>query len=311
MTRSRTADHEDHDFNLQRIAAARCSKPQRTAQLQHRRVVQVHHLASVLLLDLLAQPRPELHRPPTVLPVQERPSVEHFADLHGQSGLHGSDVQLSLPFLVASYVMRDRWVFGDFMCRLVRFLFYFNLYCSIFFLTCISVHRYMGICHPIRNIALESKRVVRGICATVWVIVFILTCPIVKFAKTGDVLRKIGGGVNKANDSWSKVVEMLEKSRWRYIGTVGMTQLIVSFPNTCLMESFYTFWASSSLLSSSHGVTRMWCGPSSKRFTASHRCKRKEECAAGSKGSKTGRPCPSLALNMRRTSTGGASPLKS
>uniref|UniRef100_A0A672SA78 G-protein coupled receptors family 1 profile domain-containing protein n=1 Tax=Sinocyclocheilus grahami TaxID=75366 RepID=A0A672SA78_SINGR len=61
----------------------------------------------------------------------------------------------SLPFLVASYVMRDHWVFGDFMCRLVRFLFYFNLYCSIFFLTCISVHRYMGICHPIRTIALE------------------------------------------------------------------------------------------------------------------------------------------------------------
>lgn len=48
---------------------------------------------------------------------------------------------LSLPFLVASYVLRDHWVFGDFMCRLVRFLFYFNLYCSIFFLTCISVHR--------------------------------------------------------------------------------------------------------------------------------------------------------------------------
>ncbi|XP_058646111.1 P2Y purinoceptor 3 [Onychostoma macrolepis] len=110
----------------------------------------------------------------------------------------------SLPFLVASYVMRDHWVFGDFMCRLVRFLFYFNLYCSIFFLTCISVHRYMGICHPIRNIALESKRVVRGICATVWVIVFILTCPIVRFAKTGDVLRKIGGGVNEATDSWSE-----------------------------------------------------------------------------------------------------------
>lgn len=48
---------------------------------------------------------------------------------------------LSLPFLVASYVLQDRWIFGDFMCRLVRFLFYFNLYCSIYFLTCISVHR--------------------------------------------------------------------------------------------------------------------------------------------------------------------------
>ncbi|XP_067289465.1 P2Y purinoceptor 3 [Pseudorasbora parva] len=110
----------------------------------------------------------------------------------------------SLPFLVASYVMRDHWVFGDFMCRLVRFLFYFNLYCSIFFLTCISVHRYMGICHPIRTITLESKRAVRCICAAVWVVVFVLTCPIVRFAKTGDVLRKIGSGVNEGDDSWSE-----------------------------------------------------------------------------------------------------------
>uniref|UniRef100_A0A8B9KPL6 Si:dkey-6n21.13 n=1 Tax=Astyanax mexicanus TaxID=7994 RepID=A0A8B9KPL6_ASTMX len=91
---------------------------------------------------------------------------------------------LSLPFLVASYVMRDNWVFGDFMCRLVRFLFYFNLYCSIFFLTCISVHRYLGICHPMKTITLETKRAVKGICVLVWVAVFALTCPIFRFAQT-------------------------------------------------------------------------------------------------------------------------------
>ncbi|XP_046869721.1 P2Y purinoceptor 3 [Hypomesus transpacificus] len=99
---------------------------------------------------------------------------------------------LSLPFLVASYMMKDNWVFGDFMCRLVRFLFYFNLYCSIFFLTCISVHRYLGICHPMRTITLESKRAVKGTCALVWIMVFILTCPIFRFAQTGLVVR--GGG---------------------------------------------------------------------------------------------------------------------
>eukprot|EP00063_Salmo_salar_P018409 XP_013993244.1 PREDICTED: P2Y purinoceptor 3-like [Salmo salar] len=101
---------------------------------------------------------------------------------------------LSLPFLVASYMLRDRWVFGDFMCRLVRFLFYFNLYCSIFFLTCISVHRYLGICHPMRTITLESKGAVRGTCAMVWVVVFVLTCPIFRFAQTGYVVRGGGGG---------------------------------------------------------------------------------------------------------------------
>ncbi|XP_075996656.1 P2Y purinoceptor 3-like [Genypterus blacodes] len=118
---------------------------------------------------------------------------------------------LSLPFLVASYVLRDRWVFGDFMCRLVRFLFYFNLYCSIFFLTCISVHRYLGICHPMRTITLESKRVVKATCALVWVVVFILTCPIFRFAQTGFVLRGggPGGARGGANGTWPQVEDAI------------------------------------------------------------------------------------------------------
>ncbi|KAM6949499.1 P2Y purinoceptor 3 [Aplochiton taeniatus] len=104
---------------------------------------------------------------------------------------------LSLPFLVASYVQRDAWVFGDFMCRLVRFLFYFNLYCSIFFLTCISVHRYLGICHPMKTVTMETKRAVKGTCVVVWAVVFALTCPIFRFAQTGQATRLTGaaGGV--------------------------------------------------------------------------------------------------------------------
>ncbi|XP_061619812.1 P2Y purinoceptor 3 isoform X1 [Phyllopteryx taeniolatus] len=109
---------------------------------------------------------------------------------------------LSLPFLVASYVMRDRWVFGDFMCRLVRFLFYFNLYCSIFFLTCISVHRYLGICHPMRVITLESKKAVKCACVLVWAVVFALTCPIFRFAQTGRA--SDGGG---ADNCWDDAVD--------------------------------------------------------------------------------------------------------
>ncbi|XP_066536789.1 P2Y purinoceptor 3 [Hoplias malabaricus] len=104
---------------------------------------------------------------------------------------------LSLPFLVASYVMRDNWVFGDFMCRLVRFLFYFNLYCSIFFLTCISVHRYLGICHPMRTITLETKRAVKATCVLVWVSVFALTCPIFRFAQTEYLPRRKNSGISE------------------------------------------------------------------------------------------------------------------
>ncbi|XP_077598807.1 P2Y purinoceptor 3-like [Stigmatopora nigra] len=108
---------------------------------------------------------------------------------------------LSLPFLVASYVMHDRWVFGDFMCRLVRFLFYFNLYGSIFFLTCISVHRYLGICHPMRVIALETKKAVKVACVLVWAVVFALTCPIFRFARTA---RAVQGG---ADSCWDDAID--------------------------------------------------------------------------------------------------------
>ncbi|XP_029028438.1 P2Y purinoceptor 6-like [Betta splendens] len=129
---------------------------------------------------------------------------------------------LSLPFLVASYVLRDSWVFGDFMCRLVRFLFYFNLYCSIFFLTCISVHRYLGICHPMRTITLESKRVVKGTCALVWVVVFILTCPIFRFAKTGYVERGGGrvlglGGNTTSDGYWNCWDDAIDKEFADYV----------------------------------------------------------------------------------------------
>lgn len=106
---------------------------------------------------------------------------------------------LSLPFLVASYIMRDRWVFGDFMCRLVRFLFYFNLYCSISFLTCISVHRYLGICHPMKVITLETKKAVKCTCIVVWIVVFALTCPIFRFAQTGHVTKLAGLSSNLSN----------------------------------------------------------------------------------------------------------------
>jgi len=50
-------------------------------------------------------------------------------------------------------------------------------------------YRYLGICHPMRTITLESKRAVRSTCALVWLVVFILTCPIFRFAQTGFVVR--------------------------------------------------------------------------------------------------------------------------
>lgn len=78
---------------------------------------------------------------------------------------------LSLPTLVYYYADRNNWPFGECLCKIVRFLFYANLYSSILFLTCISVHRYMGICHPIRSLRWVNTRYARLICLGVWLTV--------------------------------------------------------------------------------------------------------------------------------------------
>ncbi|KAG8585002.1 hypothetical protein GDO81_004858 [Engystomops pustulosus] len=58
---------------------------------------------------------------------------------------------ISLPLLVYYYSQGDNWPFGVALCKIVKFLFYTNLYCSIFFLLCISVHRFLGICYPMSS----------------------------------------------------------------------------------------------------------------------------------------------------------------
>ncbi|KAI7802656.1 P2Y purinoceptor 3 [Triplophysa rosa] len=92
----------------------------------------------------------------------------------------------SLPLLVYNYASRDYWPFGDLACRMVRFQFYSNLHGSIFFLTCISVQRYLGICHPMTPWPKRGgRRLAWIICACVWGSVVVLCAPTFEFAATG------------------------------------------------------------------------------------------------------------------------------
>uniref|UniRef100_A0A672PLL6 Pyrimidinergic receptor P2Y6 n=1 Tax=Sinocyclocheilus grahami TaxID=75366 RepID=A0A672PLL6_SINGR len=92
----------------------------------------------------------------------------------------------SLPLLIYNYASKDYWPFGDFTCRLVRFQFYSNLHGSIFFLTCISFQRYMGICHPLTVWPRQGgRRLAWLVCAGVWVAVAVLCAPTFEFAATG------------------------------------------------------------------------------------------------------------------------------
>lgn len=84
---------------------------------------------------------------------------------------------LSLPTLVYYYADRNNWPFGEALCKIVRFLFYSNLYSSILFLTAISVHRYIGICHPIRSLKLIKAKHAWIVCLGIWFAVIVCLIP--------------------------------------------------------------------------------------------------------------------------------------
>ncbi|XP_013886450.1 P2Y purinoceptor 1-like, partial [Austrofundulus limnaeus] len=93
---------------------------------------------------------------------------------------------LTLPFLVVYYFKENTWIFGDKFCKVTRFCFNLNLYCSIGFLTCISVYRYLAIVHPIRVMGRLTVTHSVIISVLVWILVGVQSLPDMFFPKTSE-----------------------------------------------------------------------------------------------------------------------------
>ncbi|XP_076847188.1 type-2 angiotensin II receptor-like [Brachyhypopomus gauderio] len=91
----------------------------------------------------------------------------------------------SLPFWATYYSMEYRWVFGRFMCKMCGALLSFNVYASIFFITCMSADRYRAIVHPLSS-PYRARRVghARRLCAAVWAVAALSTLPTLAFRDT-------------------------------------------------------------------------------------------------------------------------------
>ncbi|CAB1324767.1 unnamed protein product, partial [Coregonus sp. 'balchen'] len=109
----------------------------------------------------------------------------------------------TLPLRVLYYVNKGQWNLGDFLCRVSSYALYVNLYCSVFFMTAMSVTRFLAI-----NLRLVSERRARLVCVCIWVFICTVSSP---FLMTGQHLhpatnktkcfeppeRSTRGGLNK------------------------------------------------------------------------------------------------------------------
>lgn len=79
---------------------------------------------------------------------------------------------LSLPLWAVYYANGYHWSFGLVACKVCGFLLPLNLYASIFFITCMSMDRYLAIVHPLRSQSARDPKRARLACILVWVLAF-------------------------------------------------------------------------------------------------------------------------------------------
>uniref|UniRef100_A0A8C1JHF7 Oxoglutarate receptor 1 n=1 Tax=Cyprinus carpio TaxID=7962 RepID=A0A8C1JHF7_CYPCA len=85
---------------------------------------------------------------------------------------------ICLPFLTYYYSQYDSWMLGIIMCRFTRFIFHFNLYGSILFLTCLAIFRYVAVVHPMHANSIKQKRWGTLACILCWAVAVAEISPI-------------------------------------------------------------------------------------------------------------------------------------
>ncbi|XP_072535096.1 uracil nucleotide/cysteinyl leukotriene receptor [Salminus brasiliensis] len=94
---------------------------------------------------------------------------------------------LVLPMRVVYHASDSHWPLGEASCRLVGFLFFLNLYCSMFFMTCISLDRLLAIVLPLRCQNVRKHTNAKAACVVLWIIGTVSMVPVLFSSQTVTV----------------------------------------------------------------------------------------------------------------------------
>ncbi|XP_061763889.1 proteinase-activated receptor 1-like [Nerophis ophidion] len=89
-----------------------------------------------------------------------------------------------LPFKMAYHLAGNHWVFGEVMCRVVTAAFYWNMYCSVLLIACISVDRLLAVVYPIDSLRWRRPRIATAACAAMWTLSLAASAPLVASQQT-------------------------------------------------------------------------------------------------------------------------------
>ncbi|XP_077050337.1 coagulation factor II (thrombin) receptor-like 1, tandem duplicate 2 [Siphateles boraxobius] len=87
------------------------------------------------------------------------------------------------PLKIAYHLKGNNWTYGEGMCKVLVGFFYGNMYCSILFITCLSVQRYWVCAYPLSQHRKNNKfAIIVSVC--IWIFIGVSTTPLYLYNQT-------------------------------------------------------------------------------------------------------------------------------
>ncbi|XP_067279973.1 proteinase-activated receptor 2-like [Pseudorasbora parva] len=87
------------------------------------------------------------------------------------------------PLKIAYHLKGNNWTFGEGLCKVMVGFFYGNMYCSILFITCLSVQRYWVCAHPLSQQRKNNQfAIIVSLC--IWIFISVSTTPLYLYKQT-------------------------------------------------------------------------------------------------------------------------------
>ncbi|XP_017286668.1 proteinase-activated receptor 1-like [Kryptolebias marmoratus] len=151
---------------------------------------------------------------------------------------------LMLPFKISYHFEGNNWIFGPLMCCVVTAGFYWNMYCSVLLIACISVDRLLAVVYPINSLAWRRPQNAIIACATMWIVSCIGSVPLVLSNQTVEL--------SNLNITTCHDVQVSGNIFWLKIYFIAISCALFFLPLLVTVVSYTNvIWTLSSM---SHGV---------------------------------------------------------
>ncbi|XP_032425914.1 proteinase-activated receptor 1-like [Xiphophorus hellerii] len=175
----------------------------------------------------------------------KKPAAIYMLNLASADLLFG----LMLPFKISYHFMGNNWIFGWFLCRVVTASFYWNMYCSVLLIACISVDRFLAVVYPIDSLAWRKTENTIKACVTMWVLSFAASVPLVVSDQTAHV--------EELNVTTCHDVQTVEAILWLKIYFIAICFCLFVLPFLVTVGSYTkVIWTLSSVARGLQGRSR-------------------------------------------------------